>query len=53
VPGNGLGLSLVLAIARIHGFEVTADSAPSGGCVMQLLCGAAVTHATLEGVAAE
>jgi heavy metal sensor kinase len=31
VPGTGLGLAIVRSIARVHGGEVTASRAPSGG----------------------
>jgi signal transduction histidine kinase len=33
-PGNGLGLSLVAVVARIHGAALTLDDAASGLCVM-------------------
>lgn len=36
-PGTGLGLSLVAAIARLHGFELALCQAPQGCCV-ELLC---------------
>jgi len=38
VPGNGLGLSLVQAIARMHGFAATVHGRPGEGCVVRLLC---------------
>ena len=31
-PGNGLGLSLVLAVAKLHGLSVEIGEAPGGGC---------------------
>ncbi|NEU12718.1 HAMP domain-containing protein [Methylobacterium sp. BTF04] len=31
-PGNGLGLSLVSAVAQLHGLEVGIGEAPGGGC---------------------
>ena len=38
--GNGLGLSLVAAVARLHGFDLSiADNAP--GCRVELRCPAA------------
>lgn len=36
--GNGLGLSLVQAILRLHGFTAAMDEAPGGGCVVHILC---------------
>jgi signal transduction histidine kinase len=37
VTGSGLGLSIVLAIARLHDFEIVlADAAP--GCIFELKC---------------
>jgi len=35
-PGFGLGLSIVAAIAGLHGFRVRADSAPGGGAWMSI-----------------
>ena len=29
-PGSGLGLSVVVAIVRLHGFELTLDNADPG-----------------------
>ncbi|HEX4765860.1 MAG TPA: HAMP domain-containing sensor histidine kinase [Lichenihabitans sp.] len=43
-PGTGLGLSLVAAIVRLHGFTLTLGEAPGGGC-------AAVIAAKAEGIA--
>ncbi len=37
-PGHGLGLGLVAAIARMHGFSVAADAAPGGGARFTLSC---------------
>lgn len=37
-PGTGLGLSLVDAIVRLHGFEFIIAEAPGGGCEMTLVC---------------
>jgi signal transduction histidine kinase len=39
VPGSGLGLSLVQAIVRMHGFSIEISEDPAGGCVVRLLCG--------------
>jgi signal transduction histidine kinase len=36
VPGHGLGLSLVTAIAHLHGFHLAIEGGP--GCVVTLLC---------------
>lgn len=38
VPGSGLGLSLVDAIVRLHGFGFVLDDAPEGGVRARLLC---------------
>jgi signal transduction histidine kinase len=35
-PGTGLGLSLVAAIARLHGFRLSIEDGP--GCVVELAC---------------
>ena len=32
-PGSGLGLSLVAAVAKLHGLTLTFDSAYPGSCV--------------------
>jgi signal transduction histidine kinase len=37
VNGNGLGLSIVLAIVRLHDFDIVVGDAPSG-CCFELLC---------------
>jgi len=36
--GGGLGLSLVAAIAKFHGYRVTAEDAMPGGTVFTLVC---------------
>ena len=38
VPGSGLGLSLVDAIVRLHGFGFQLDEAPEGGTRARILC---------------
>uniref|UniRef100_UPI00258C8D2F sensor histidine kinase n=1 Tax=uncultured Methylobacterium sp. TaxID=157278 RepID=UPI00258C8D2F len=45
-PGHGLGLGLVAAIARMHGFSVAADVAPGGGARFTLLCPAGPSRRT-------
>ena len=44
LPGTGLGLSLVAAVARLHGFALAIGTREGGGCEVTLLCG------TREGV---
>lgn len=46
VPGSGLGLSLVQAIVRMHGFSISLAERPGGGCIVRLLCGPAVAEAS-------
>ena len=36
--GNGLGLGLVAAIAKLHAFSLTVSDGPSGGCRFELGC---------------
>lgn len=38
IPGAGLGLSLVLAIARLHGFSLAVGDRDGVGCVVRLMC---------------
>jgi signal transduction histidine kinase len=44
VPGNGLGLNLVAAIARLHEFQLIIEDGP--GCTFALLCGQATRQDT-------
>ncbi len=41
LPGTGLGLSLVAAIARLHGFALELGSRAGGGCEVVMRCGSA------------
>ena len=38
LPGTGLGLSLVAAIVRLHGFGLTVGSHEGGGCEVTIRC---------------
>ena len=38
LPGTGLGLSLVAAVARLHGFALAIGARDGGGCEVTLLC---------------
>ena len=38
LPGTGLGLSLVAAIVRLHGFGLTVGSREGGGCEVTIRC---------------
>ena len=38
LPGTGLGLSLVAAIVRLHGFGLTIGSHEGGGCEVTMRC---------------
>jgi signal transduction histidine kinase len=40
-PGHGLGLSLVTAVADLHGFKLTIDDA-SPGARVKLICAKAI-----------
>ena len=42
LPGTGLGLSLVAAIVRLHGFGLTIGRHEGGGCEVTLRCWGAV-----------
>jgi signal transduction histidine kinase len=46
VSGWGLGLSIVAAIVKLHGFRLQIVDNPSGGAWLSLLCGPARTGAT-------
>ena len=37
-PGTGLGLNLVVAIVRLHGFTLTLAETPGGGCEATIHC---------------
>ena len=39
LPGTGLGLSLVAAIARLHGFALAIRQRDGGGCEVVMRCG--------------
>ena len=39
LPGTGLGLSLVAAIVRLHGFGLTIEARDGGGCEVVMRCG--------------
>ena len=43
LPGTGLGLSLVAAVARLHGFALAIGAREGGGCEVTLLCGGGET----------
>jgi signal transduction histidine kinase len=36
--GNGLGLGLVAAIAKLHGFSLALTERPGGGCHFEVVC---------------
>ncbi|MET0499359.1 MAG: HAMP domain-containing sensor histidine kinase [Steroidobacteraceae bacterium] len=38
ITGSGLGLSIVAAIVKLHGFKLEITSAPSGGARISVLC---------------
>ncbi|MFC4310601.1 sensor histidine kinase [Steroidobacter flavus] len=46
VSGWGLGLSIVAAIVKLHGFKLQIVDNPAGGAWLSLLCGPARTGAT-------
>jgi signal transduction histidine kinase len=44
-PGVGLGLSLVVAIVKLHGFQFTISPVPGGrGCVAEIVFGRAAAQ---------
>ncbi len=53
LPGTGLGLSLVAAIVRLHGFGLTVGSPEGGGCEVTIRCwGGVVDEDTVHAVPA-
>ncbi len=46
VSGSGLGLSIVAAIVKLHGFKLQIVDNPAGGAWLSLLCGPARAGAT-------
>jgi signal transduction histidine kinase len=46
VSGSGLGLSIVAAIVKLHGFKLQIVDNPAGGAWLALMCGPARTGAT-------
>lgn len=47
--GNGLGLGLVAAIAKLHGFPLSVGDGPHGGCRFEMACPAVERHASVTG----
>lgn len=47
--GNGLGLGLVAAIAKLHGFSLTVGDGRDGGCRFEVGCPMTKRRATLAG----
>ncbi|GJE83066.1 sensor histidine kinase [Methylorubrum thiocyanatum] len=47
--GNGLGLGLVAAIAKLHGFPLSVGDGPHGGCRFEMACPALERHASVTG----
>ncbi len=47
--GNGLGLGLVAAIAKLHGFPLSVGDGPHGGCRFEMACPAVERHALVPG----
>jgi signal transduction histidine kinase len=45
-PGTGLGLNLVAAIVKLHGFQFTIKS--GAGCVVEIACPDPPGHAPVE-----
>ena len=48
-PGNGLGLGLVAAIAKLHGFSLVVGDGLAGGCRFEVGCPTAERRMTLKG----
>jgi signal transduction histidine kinase len=48
-PGNGLGLGLVAAIAKLHGFSLTVGDRLGGGCRVEVGCPTALQRVTQTG----
>jgi len=44
--GNGLGLGLVAAIAKLHGFPLSVGDGPRGGCRFEMACPTSERHAS-------
>lgn len=47
--GNGLGLGLVAAIAKLHGFSLTVGDGRAGGCRFEVGCPVAESRSTIPG----
>ncbi|MGU3282481.1 ATP-binding protein [Methylobacterium mesophilicum] len=47
--GNGLGLGLVAAIAKLHGFSLTVGDGRAGGCRFEMECPVADGSSTITG----
>ena len=47
--GNGLGLGLVAAIAKLHGFSLTVGDGRAGGCRFEMECPVADSRSTTTG----
>ncbi|TXM74189.1 HAMP domain-containing protein [Methylobacterium sp. WL69] len=45
--GNGLGLGLVAAIAKLHGFSLTVGDGRAGGCRFEMECPVADSRSTI------
>ena len=47
--GNGLGLGLVAAIAKLHGFPLSVGDGSRGGCRFEMACPTSECHASVMG----